>query len=283
MPFDFDVVAAVTAADPSARRNEDSYFCLPVACLVLDGATGLSGPVITGLSDGHWFVSRFQEHARALASPGRTLLQVVDGAIRLVGGELAALDLKPALPAYSMPSAGMVAVEQGLGGDVFYRLGDCQAYLKRGEAVSKVFGPSPLQALDRRSIEAIRQLLRQGLSKEDAREGIMPLLRAHRSMMNTDSGYGALSPQPACLEFVEIVSGSLGSQDEILLVTDGFAAGIEVYSDFTAEDAFHLLAQDRSSELIERVRAVETEDSKLTRYPRLKQYDDATAVLLRKK
>ena len=282
MPVDFDLVDAVTAANPNNVKNEDAYFFLPGACLVLDGATGLAGPVVTGDSDGHWFVNRFQFHAQSAAGPGMDLAAVIATAVAAAGGDLEA-ETDTELPAYSMPSAGLIALDCRDGEAVLYRLGDCRAYIVRDGSVERPFGDSPLEALDRRSIAALRDAMATGLSRDEARQSILPMLREHRSLMNAEGGYGVLSVQPGCIGYLERQRCRLSRGDHVLLMTDGFAAAIDGYGAYTVEEAVETMRRQASSEIIRRLRDIEIADSDLATHPRLKQFDDATAVLLRRR
>jgi serine/threonine protein phosphatase PrpC len=280
MSSNFNLVDAVTATKPGAIKNEDSYFFLRHACVVMDGATGLSGPVIAADSDGHWFVNQVQFHAQSCATDELEIPLIVRNALALTCHDLEKVEGAANLPAYATPSASFVAIGVSKGALRAYRLGDCQMYRLRGAGLERLFEPSPLESLDDRSIAALQAELRKGLASDEARTRILPMLRKHRALMNTEGGYGVLSPQESCLSYLEISDAAFAPGDYVLLATDGFMAGADRYGVFDLYEAVEIMKRRAAADLIARIREVEVRDDKLAEHPRLKQHDDATAVLI---
>lgn len=280
MSSDFNLIDAITAANPAAIKNEDAYFFLRKACVVMDGATGLSGPVVAADSDGHWFVNRIQFHAQSSDTGGLEVPEVVRQAIGRTCRDLENVEGAAALPPYATPSASFVAIGVSQGILRAYRWGDCQIYRLRGTDLQRIFVPSPLEALDQRSIAALQAELGNGLTRDEARAKILPMLRKHRALMNMVGGYGVLTPHEACLAYLEVSDATFAAGDYVLLATDGFMAGAERYRVFDLPEAIETMKRQAASDLIARIRKVEAGDDQLAQHPRLKQYDDATAVLI---
>lgn len=247
--------------------------------MVLDGATGLSDPAMSIESDGHWLVSQLAFHAQQPAGDA-----AFEDRLRCAVTAVAALFAaarEGVTDRFATPSAGMVAIECRAGDIRLHRIGDCTMLVRRGAKISEPFAPSPLVRLDTASIAALQRLLDEGLDAKAARERLLPTLRRHRARMNVPGGYGVLSTASECLDWLESRYYQAADGDEILLATDGFIAASDVYHLYDRQALFDHLANHRSGEVIATMRDAERADPGLSRHPRLKQHDDATATLLR--
>lgn len=279
MPF--ECLDGVCAPAVSPERNEDLVYCDTRMALVLDGATGLGEPLLAGEgSDARWLVHAFTQQLREVLGQCTSVLGALEQVVSDVTMQFwQRIGRRDALPGHRLPSAGMAMA--ALEGEtlVLARLGDCSLHTLASGAVQSPFPPSPLEALDRRAIEALRHHLNAGLSYDEARVSIKERLQAHRNAMNMPGGYSALSVDSRCLANLEVIRLPLDEAPErLLLASDGFAAAYEHYGLCTPEDILHGKAE-RLSTLVERIRYLEEEDESLTRYPRLKPHDDASALL----
>ena len=280
--FDFkiDFVESVTAASPARTKNEDACVFLPGACMVLDGATGLADPIMSAESDGHWLVNELA--FRALQPSGNpTFEDRLRHAVASVASSYSDTVRHVAARPFDMPSAGMVAVEWNDRGVRLFQIGDCTVLLRRDGDIFEMFEPSSLGRLDAISIAELQSLMSGDRDAKSAREQLLPTLRRHRSQMNVAGGYGVLSTTVDCLDWLQIRSLDVQQGDEILLATDGFMAATDSYALFDRDAVFDHLAGRRGGEIIRKMRDAERSDQNLDRYPRLKQYDDATALLIR--
>jgi len=264
------------------ERNEDLVYCDARLALVLDGATGLGEPLLAGEgSDARWLVHAFLQQLREALAQQASVLAALEQAVSSVATQFwQCIGGEGAPPAHRLPSAGMALA--ALEGEtlVLARLGDCSLLTLTSGAVRCSFPPSPLEALDRRAIDALRHHLNAGLSYAEARAAIKERLKAHRDAMNTPDGYSALSVDPRCLAYLDVMRMPIDDAPErLLLASDGFAAGYEHYGLCTPESILRGEA-GRLSTLVERIRGLEDEDATLTRYPRLKPHDDASALVV---
>ena len=276
----YELIDCISEAKPNAIRNEDCFFFTNDSAVVLDGATGLSALSFSPESDGNWFVNQFKFHAQNL----KDKVSVVDNIEIILSKILANLPEETQLensPAYQLPSAGMVWAKFEDNSIDFYRLGDCKAFIKRGQRVQEVFPPSTLEELDALSKKKMKEGIQNGLSSIEARHAILPTLRANRSKMNKLNGYGALSLSLDSLNFIEKRTLKVNSGDQILLMTDGFYAQVETYNMITYEKLFSEIEQKKSGVLLKKMRSLELNDKNLHTFTRLKPSDDATSVLLR--
>lgn len=69
--------------------------------------------------------------------------------------------------------------------------------------------------------------------------------------------------------------------DELLLMTDGFAALVDSYGAYDAASLMEAVWAHGLAALAAELRGIEQADSACTRYPRFKVSDDATALWLR--
>lgn len=280
MPF--ECLDGVCAPAVTPERNEDLVYCDARLALVLDGATGLGEPLLAGEgSDARWLVHAFTQQLCEALGQHAPVLGALERAVSGVTMQFwQRIGRRDALPTHRLPSAGMALA--ALEGEtlVLARLGDCSLLTLASGAVQRPFPPSPLEALDRRAIDALRHHLNAGLSYAEARAAIKERLQAHRDTMNTPGGYSALSVDPHCLAYLQVMRLPVEEAPErLLLASDGFAAAYDHYGLCTPEGILSGEA-GRLSALVERIRRLEDEDATLARYPRLKPHDDASALVL---
>lgn len=279
--MEIELLDSVSVAGSSSTENEDLIVSSNNLCVVLDGATGLGARAIKSYpSDAVWFVKAFSSRLVVHWRGKRDFVAAVSRSIEDCTSEYAKLTAGAARPPYELPSAGMVAIADESEGAYAYRLGDCTAYLKSGGNAHRIFERSPLADLDDRSTEALLMELRRGKSYRQARAAILPMLRAHRTLMNKPSGYGSLSLTPDCIHYLERHRVSCDEDTKLLLASDGFSV-VERYFRYAASDIFDRCERLGINGVIEKIRALETEDEQMKTFPRLKPQDDATAVLLR--
>ena len=281
MMMKLELIDKISEPGSSRKANEDLIVVGEDLYVVLDGATGLGGQAIDSFpSDAVWFVRTFsdrlvehwEQERNFIAALSTAIDACVDEYARLTGGMQGSL--------YEQPSAGMVAIAVEEGKISAYRLGDCTGYVSRGGLADQLFEQTPLEALDNRAIEGMVAELRQGKAFEEARRMILPMLQSHRALMNTPEGYGALSLSRDCLKYIESERISFVSGASVLLATDGFSA-IQKYGRLDLGTLFKWCEIIGLAGVVGDIRKTENDDSELTRYPRLKRHDDATAVLLR--
>ena len=279
--MEIELLDSASVAGSPSTENEDLISGSSTLRLLLDGATGLGASAIRSYpSDAVWFVKAFSKRLAEHWRKKPEFIPAVSQSIEDCMSEYATLTAGAARPAYELPSAGMVAIAIENGGAHIYRLGDCTAYRKHGENAYQVFKRSPLADLDDRSTKALMAELQSGKSYPQARAAILPMLRAHRALMNKPSGYGSLSLTPSCIHYLERHPVFCDTEAKVLLASDGFSA-IERYFRYRVSEIFDRCELLGINGVIERIRALETQDQDMKLFPRLKPHDDATAALLR--
>lgn len=279
--MEIELLDSASVAGSASTENEDLIVASRNLYVVLDGATGLGVRAIRSYpSDAVWFVRAFSNRLIEHWQEEPEFIAAVSKSIEDCVSEYATLTAGAVRPAYELPSAGMVAIAVESGGACIYRLGDCTAYRKDRGSAYQIFERSRLADLDDRSTKALLTELRRGKNYRQARATILPMLRAHRALMNKPSGYGSLSLTPNCIHYLERRQVSCNQETKVILASDGFSV-IEKYFRYEASDVFERCEFLGINAVIEQIRVLETEDQEMKSFPRLKPHDDATAVLLR--
>lgn len=257
----------------SSRPNEDAWGAGEGFAFVLDGATGLEG-------DG--------------ADAARTFAQGVAGQLMalLPRRELTLTQCLTQAAAQTAEtggcegaSASVLLVRAPLQGDAveILSLGDCTLVLGT-DREAQMLRDDRVPRLDQTVVEGMVRLAQQeGITVAQARQHpeIEGLLKANRARRNTPQGYWILDPTLTGIAHAQCRIWKPPQDGRLLLMTDGFAAALELapYPDPAALLADCVqLGLDRVAQDLRRVQG---QDADLSRVPRLKQGDDATAVLLR--
>jgi serine/threonine protein phosphatase PrpC len=263
--------------------NEDSIGFLPHAAWVLDGATGLApARVLPGPSDARWLVGEVD--ARLSASLRGDLARSTQSILReVVAGAAAAFergalrrDVAPGeMPCACLLMARVIGETLELG-----NLGDCRLVHRGVDGAATVFGTSRLDAFDRAAMDEARRLRAAdpSLTRAALWEALLPVIRAHRALMNQPNGYWILDLSERFLPHIETVRLPARAGDVLLLVSDGFHRLVELYGRYTypalLEEALRSGLAALGQELIEDA------DEECRTHPRLKPRDDASALLV---
>ncbi|MBO9428013.1 protein phosphatase 2C domain-containing protein [Sulfitobacter sp. R18_1] len=271
------LLRTVTTTSPAKMISEDRVLYSSDGVGVFDGATGLVSGAETGYQDANWLLSQVFFHLGG--AEGDTFIDKLSAAVKKVGENYDRPDHAP----HTIPSSGMVFIEPAGGGLYsFYQLADCQAYIvRRDGSTEKVFKPDVLEQLDQIAIREMSENIRKTGDVAKARELTLPTIRKNRSRANTPTGYHTLTPNDDPWIFATRRDMKLKSGDRVLLASDGFYALFESYGLETVASAVSKLENGDPEELIRSLRQFEDEDALLSKAPRTKQYDDATAVLLK--
>lgn len=261
--------------------NEDRFGVDQRIAWVVDGATGLGDRrFLAGDSDAQTFAAAASAIIPRIASdPGRSLQAVL---IRLID-ELRAR-FEPTLTAASaqpheVPSAAL-AILRLCGPRLEYAvLGDCRIVIETGGGYRTAGSNSALEALDQKVGQRIRQLHDLGVTDGvELRRRLMPLLREHRSRMNTEHGYWSLSLNPRAAQGAEYGTLHWTHGQRAVLMSDGFYRVIEPFGRYGVADFFLDAARGNLSAMAVQLRAMERADRQCLHFPRIKCADDATAL-----
>jgi hypothetical protein len=280
--FGFEFLDSLSIPGAPAHPNEDAFGLLPNAAVVLDGATGLSEPLMPGKSDAGWLAQFGVRRLLAHLHDGNTPTGAVRHAMEDAEKSFTALRRRVPAEVYETPFASMmllVAEEEAIEALWF---GDCAALIKPPGEPVVVLGDT----LTKRELEAARVAglaATHNLSPAAGhnRPEFLHALRRARNSVNTAKGGWLFGTDPRAADHVARRTLGMTRDSLVLIASDGLLA---LVSDYRAYDAERLVSAATSGGLAElgrQLRAIETADAEGQRYPRFKTSDDATAVLLR--
>ncbi|MYL33851.1 hypothetical protein GLW05_09595 [Pontibacillus yanchengensis] len=277
-------------------ENEDAYVLNEEAGIfaVIDGATGIGG--LPGKLS-----SATMKESLDTSESGTTLFQEVTRANQEVGkrnAEQNGHDHIDNVPRQDRSTCGMAAIKLYESGQMeFAHTGDCMLFIEYSNNDIRCVTYDHVSKFDSVTIASVEQtwdeLLEPGENPNtwsedrieqalrDIREKNMPILKRNRSNINKKHGYSIIDGSKDAEQFMEHGKLYLHNATRILMLSDGLqlpdskANGQQVWME-TATYAFdHGLEK-----LQEKVNHLEKEDPACIRYPRLKQADDKTGVLI---
>src|SRR4029077_10072503 len=148
----FELIDSISLSGDSAKPNEDALGLLPNAAVVLDGATGLSDPLMPGKSDAAWLAQFGARRVLAHLGSGEDAGSAILGAMRDAERSFSVLRRRAPEETYEIPFASLIlgcAYEQHLEALWF---GDCAALIKSPGKPVVVLGDT----LAKRELEAVR-------------------------------------------------------------------------------------------------------------------------------
>lgn len=166
----------------------------------------------------------------------------------------------------------------------YIHTGDCMLFLKYENGEVRTVTYDLIQYLDKKAIDEMVRLRSQEVNTDldikALKQKVNPILLENRDKLNTTNGYGVLDGSIEAMNYLEYGKVSLMRVDKILLLSDGLLLptmqGEKNVWEKTADLAFSFGLDG----LLKEVEKREFEDKECRIYPRLKQKDDKTGVLL---
>ena len=268
--------------DNSAPNDDWIGFDNRVA-VVADGATGLADErlVLEADSDAQWIAKLGVEHftnGRA-DDPVRELVREVNShALQQIAGG----DGEVSAPRHAWPTASFIMARLQSGVVEISGLGDCVAYVEMADGFIERFSALPFNGdHERKSAEG--DLAENPAETSGIRTpAVLEKLRQKRSLSNTSaSGVWTLGLVPEAADHVFTVALPVTELRSVLVMSDGFSAAVENYKIY---DQRGLLAAAKTrglAETLAEIRRVEHHVDPFARqFPRYKQSDDSSAILL---
>ncbi|MEO8315183.1 MAG: hypothetical protein ABI645_10345 [Pseudomonadota bacterium] len=276
------VVELLSVAGERRNQNDDACGAANGCAWVLDGATDLHSPSLTGSgSDAAWIshLANSLLHARASAGDAAHLRSLVRD---LSGGVATAYSLRAGKPPqhWMMPLASLLLIAGTRSGVCGLDLGDCRFFAVGQDGAAHAVG-GPAHAADDESRLAETAARRaQGMPLLDHPE-TMAMLRSMRNTQNQPGAEWTFCPLPECADHARTWEVSLTRPAHILICTDGFSALVDRYHAYDTGGLVHAALDKGLAKLAGELRAIEADDLAGEKHPRWKKCDDATAVLLR--
>jgi serine/threonine protein phosphatase PrpC len=280
----------------SRQQNEDAYVINRERGIfaAIDGATGLGG--LSGDVAAKIVKDNLQKDSNTTL---KEKVQAGNTQLRNKTEQLTNQSLQN-IPKHERSTCGLAAIQLNPYTLDYISYGDCMLILQYADYSIRIVTYDHLDVLDSKSIQRLHQML----EKEEAtrklelnklpeeqieliykknRSNLTPLLQENRNKLNTKEGYGIIDGSKESLEFMEYGSIPLINVQKILLLSDGLKMHNH-RNDTTNKNGWELSAniafRHGIKELFNQIMKIEVSDPACVEYPRLKQHDDKTGILI---
>ncbi|CDQ38662.1 MULTISPECIES: protein phosphatase 2C domain-containing protein [Virgibacillus] len=271
--------------------NEDSYVINQDANVyaVIDGATGLDG------LPGYLASYTVQEQLQALKQTdglyngvlranqtlGQKLVDQFNNFARS-GSNISSIQ---DIPKKQRSSTGLAAIQLHSNGHAldFFHAGDCMIFVEYKSGEIRAITYDLIQYFDQLALKEFMKLHEKKGNHMDLsqlREMIKPILMQNRENMNTSGGYGVIDGTAEAFQFMESGTVSLSKVSKIVLLTDGMLLPTREQTTIAWEKSAKIACNQGVEALFNEVVKRESQDASCLTYPRLKESDDKTALLL---
>ncbi len=276
-----ELLAALSLPGDPSGPNEDAYAHAASAAVVLDGATGLGEQLLPGPSDAAWIATFGARRLMAHVKDGDPPEQALAHALADAEQSFLGLRRRPPREKYETPFAAMMFAVESAGALEALWFGDCGLIVKRPDQPAEFVG----DGFEKRAAEAqsaASLAARTGMSSSIGvnRPHILPTLRAARNRINGPGGW-AFGPDLRAAKNVSRQTVTTPPGSVLMLASDGFLALGGDYGRYSVDGMLETALQNGLEALAKELRAIESDDPEGRRYPRFKQSDDATAILLK--
>lgn len=268
----FDLLQSISLTGDISVPNDDRTGNARHHGWVIDGATDLGPPGLVGTQGGAAWLASVAQAAFTAATATSIEALYNDVALQILAAWERDRTRDPE-DRWEYPLASSLAVRLGEQLEVGW-LGDCAGFLWSAGKVTRI---GPEKEIRNSEAERAASLAEHGLGSPKKSAPILANLRSTRGR----TGMRVLSVDPEHMMAVDTARIACAPGDEIVLMSDGYAALIDSYG---AHDDASLVEAIRGRGLAavaEELRAIEQDDAACTRFPRFKRSDDATALWLR--
>jgi hypothetical protein len=278
-----ELIDSLTLPGNPDKPNEDAFTHTAQMAAVFDGATGLGETLMPGPSDAQWIARfgarRLAAHLEAGGDPRLWLKAAAADAEKSFN----ALRRRAPRERYEMPVASVMVAALGAGGELeALWLGDCALIVRAPGGTPKVIGDTvESRRYERDRVAELAKAKDLKPAAKIARDEFLPALRAKRNRVNTEKSNWLFAPDPRCARHAKSAHTAVAPGAHILLATDGLLALVSDYASYTVTELLNAAEKTGLAALGDEVRAIEAADPDGVCFPRFKQSDDATALLLR--
>lgn len=268
----FDLIEALSLAGDSNVANDDRAGACGASAWVIDGSSDLGPPGLVGTRGGAAWLAMEADRAFAGAADA-PLAAICTGVFDRLAERYAECRTRDAVARWELPSAAFLAVR--IAGDAIdcAWLGDCAGLLRHGDTTVRLGEAAAGRAAE--SAHAA-SLAAHGLGTARSAP-VLDSLRRQRDRPERK----VLGVERAVAAVVRHARFDCAIGDDLLLMSDGFAALSDVYGLYDEAGMLAALATTGLAGLATRLRDVERDDAAALRFPRFKPSDDATALWLR--
>ncbi|MEO0544091.1 MAG: hypothetical protein AAFY99_09775 [Pseudomonadota bacterium] len=280
------ILDSITLPGSKYKTNEDQLGHTAHCAFVIDGATGIGDDFIVSRhdSDAAWLATFAKVHFEEMLRPGRAMADIVRQTNTLARKIVSFAAQDEEIPDWNMPVAGFQALR--IEGDDLYAhgLGDCMLYLAGSNGdIHEATGFADGDATEiKLATDAIARL--GGLTSDQsalADEDTLAKDRAIRATYNKPGGIvWTLGAEPKAGDHLKSLRLRPTLPATGILATDGFSALVDKYACYKPNELIDVAKKKGLAALAQELRYIEEiEDPQGRKYPRMKQSDDATAIL----
>ncbi|OYY71157.1 protein phosphatase 2C domain-containing protein [Sphingomonas sp. 28-63-12] len=268
----FDLVQSISLAGDTDVPNDDRVGTGDALAWVIDGATDLGDPGLLGSRGGAAWIA--MEASAAFAAAGDApVMAICKGVFARLSRRFDSVCTRAPASRWELPSAAFLVARLSAEGLELGWLGDCSALIRRGALVERIGPPAEREHESARAAG----LAGHGLAQKPRPASIIDSLRLSRERPGRH--VLGVEPEGAAMVNLAVVPAAVG--DELLLMTDGFAALIDGYAAMDEAALMAAVAASGLAPLAAQLRAIEAADADCSRFPRFKTSDDASALWLR--
>ncbi len=279
------ILDSITTPGNPVKPNDDRFGHNEACAFVIDGATGLGDRQYideTG-SDAAWIAGQFASGFQRYVTRDGKVSDVARSTS--LEARAAFLGHHGDAPRYAWPLSAFAMVHATHDGFSFLGLGDSCVFLLRNDGAASLHIPIP-GAYEREQVQAQRHIARTGgITKGGGALGTpetLAALRRHRESQNTpDSGAWTLGLVPEAADHLVSEELQISEKAHAIVCSDGFSDLVVLYAAYTSASLVQTAIEKGLAPMVEELRRFEREiDPEGLRYPRYKQSDDTTALLV---
>lgn len=265
----FDLLQTISLSGTVGAPNDDRIGCADQHAWVVDGATDLGEPGLVGARGGAAWLAAAADQGFAQASGD--LATICGFVFELIAERYRMERRRDPVSAWELPRAAFAAVALEGESLACAFVGDCLVAHRSAQGVAYLT-PEPNRTKEQSAaakLDAGALGLRSPAVLEDRRAS----RERSQRCLTVDATLSRTS--------VKLVRTAVAPGDDLLLMSDGFAALIDAYG---AYDLASLMTRVMSAGLdaaATELRRIELEDAACQRYPRFKASDDASAIWIR--
>ena len=278
------VIDSVSDPGIPAKPNDDRLGYNACCAFVIDGATGLGDDVLSPEfgSDAAWLAEQARLMLERQVAPDSDLEMLLADFSR---DARAFFEAAAAPPRYAWPSASFAMLRKAVDSWEFAGLGDCSLFLRQDDGTTSRHS-ALAHARGQEQASARRHIALTGgfgkVASFHRQPETLAALRQARQLQNTEeSGVWTLGLVPEAARHLVRQPLQVSAPATGLLCSDGFADLVDSYGRYSAAALIDAAKSHGVKALVEEIRTIERKvDPDGLTYPRFKQSDDATALLV---
>ena len=273
-----------SAIDPDkATRNEDAVLVCKDFGVVVDGASGIFKERVTAAdSDAQWFALTWKDYLQsALIDKTKSIKDIVKTGITQI--DRIYMSLPNADKIKSKPSASIAIFRIENEQIQYFMLGDSPMMFVLKDGNFEYFIPGDCIKLDAEVIASMVSISKQeGIDVFQARPLVQDMIVHNRlRLQNQAGGYWILSDSVQAADNALMGSIPLENVTHIVAMSDGFSQIFDVLNIYSKQEFATKVASGVDlQKFYDEIKTAQTNDNHCNKFPRYKQSDDTSAILV---